>query len=522
MVNKMIRRRFSGNFCGFISLAQKVFQLKPQKRNTMIRTLSITMIALFTLGSSWAQEQRFLDYIEKYKDIAIREMERAGIPASIKLAQGILESNAGKSYLAKKAKNHFGIKCGGNWKGKTVYREDDDYDDNGKLVKSCFRSYKSAEASYIAHSEFLRDPRKNRRYGFLFAIDPTDYKRWARGLKRAGYATSATYHKKLINLIEDYELHQYDQMSSVDEVASTNPSSGVLRTNDVKYVLAGSGESIADIAIRTDTKLRELLKYNEKIDDKGEQLAQGTKVYLQPKRNAYRGKKKYHVVQVADNMFKISQRYGIRLDKLYKRNKLENGVEPAVNEQVKLRGCKVKNAPKLRSLKEQEEKVNTPPVIVDKETGDLEMEEEIDFDEDEVVAPKEEPKKEEQPEEKPQEETKPVTEPVNTPKEDENKAKEEKTENKVESASDKDKTKEEPETPNKEEDFLEEPVFDEEPEVPVKEEVTPPVSAQFHTVAKGDTLWNISRRYNLTVDQLKQLNKLESNSIRVGMKLRVR
>ncbi|HMQ90591.1 MAG TPA: glucosaminidase domain-containing protein, partial [Flavilitoribacter sp.] len=120
------------------------------------------------------QDQDFLDYIEKNKKIAIREMERAGIPASIKLAQGILESNAGKSFLARRANNHFGIKCGDDWNGRKVYQKDDDYDDKGKLVESCFRVYESVEACYVAHSEFLRDPRKEFRYGFLFRLDPTD------------------------------------------------------------------------------------------------------------------------------------------------------------------------------------------------------------------------------------------------------------------------------------------------------------------------------------------------------------
>ena len=183
----------------------------------LVRILSTALLTFVLLAQScYGQNQNleFLEYIRKYHKIAIEEMERAGIPASIKLAQGLLESNAGRSYLAKRGNNHFGIKCGGNWPGKKVYREDDDYDERGKLIKSCFRSYKSVAACYIAHSEFLRDPRKESRYGFLFRLRPTDYRRWAQGLKRAGYATSATYAEKLINLIDRYELYKYDRMSS--------------------------------------------------------------------------------------------------------------------------------------------------------------------------------------------------------------------------------------------------------------------------------------------------------------------
>ncbi|MCB0375607.1 MAG: glucosaminidase domain-containing protein, partial [Sinomicrobium sp.] len=136
--------------------------------------------------SAQAPTPEHLKYIDEYKDIAIREMERAGIPASIKLAQGILESNAGQSDLARRANNHFGIKCGDNWNGRTLHKKDDDYDATGKLIESCFRVYRNAEASFVAHSEFLRDPKKTYRYGFLFQLDPTDYERWAYGLKKAG------------------------------------------------------------------------------------------------------------------------------------------------------------------------------------------------------------------------------------------------------------------------------------------------------------------------------------------------
>jgi flagellum-specific peptidoglycan hydrolase FlgJ len=143
----------------------------------------------------------YVTYIGQYKDAAAIEMDRSGIPASIILAQGLLESGAGQSDLAKDANNHFGIKCNSNWTGKTYYKKDDDYK-NGVLTESCFRKYNSVAESYYDHAEFLHDPRKSNRYGFLFNLDRTDYKGWAYGLQSSGYATSSVYANQLIDLIE--------------------------------------------------------------------------------------------------------------------------------------------------------------------------------------------------------------------------------------------------------------------------------------------------------------------------------
>jgi len=204
------------------------------KRNLIIILLAIVLPSILS-----AQTPARNDYINRFRKIAISEMERTGIPASIKLAQGILESGDGKSTLARKAKNHFGIKCHNTWNGKTHYLEDDDYDDNGKLIKSCFRVYKNADASYIAHSEFLRDPKKKYRYGFLFSLPSTDYKAWARGLKQAGYATSPTYAEKLIRIIEGSELYRFDEMGTTSITAAEKNKEELKRLkikviNDVK------------------------------------------------------------------------------------------------------------------------------------------------------------------------------------------------------------------------------------------------------------------------------------------------
>jgi flagellum-specific peptidoglycan hydrolase FlgJ len=179
------------------------------------------MFAAFNLAAQSSNVR--WEYINKYKDIAVNEMKRTGIPASIKLAQGILESNGGASTLARKANNHFGMKCGSAWRGPTYYIKDDDYDENGQLIESCFRVFEDAESCYIAHSEFLRDPNKAYRYGFLFRLDQKDYKKWAQGLKQAGYATSPTYSDALISLIDQYKLYNFDTGNlSFDEVRLIN------------------------------------------------------------------------------------------------------------------------------------------------------------------------------------------------------------------------------------------------------------------------------------------------------------
>ncbi len=310
------------------------------------------LLALLIGWQIFGQSSEKESYINRYKDIAINEMERSGVPASIKLAQGLLESNAGKSTLARKANNHFGMKCGSQWKGRTYYKEDDDYDADGQLIKSCFRAYKNAEASYIAHSEFLRDPNKNYRYGFLFRLKPTDYKAWAKGLKKAGYATSPTYSQNLINVIESYKLYRYDQMlpGSVEEGNPEEIAAGIQRINDVKVVLANSGDTPADIALRTGVSISQLLKYNERLNSPTQDLRKNERVFLQRKRNNYRGKKKYHFVKQNESMFAIAQQYGLRLDKLLKKNRLTAGSEPAKGERIKIRGwLRVKTAPRLRS-----------------------------------------------------------------------------------------------------------------------------------------------------------------------------
>ncbi len=461
----------------------------------MLKYLQIVaFIFILSITAFGQQGQTQLDYIEVFKEIAIREMDRAGVPASIKLAQGILESNSGQSTLARRAKNHFGIKCGSNWQGDSVYKEDDDYDANGKLIKSCFRSYKNGESSYVAHSEFLRDPRKAFRYGFLFRLDPKDYRRWAYGLKQAGYATSATYPEKLISLIERYKLYEYDNLPIFNtDTPSDIVSAGILQNNDVRYVVVGQGETLEDIARNADINVRNLIQYNENLYAHQSEVNEGDRVYLQPKRNAYRGREKYHTVKQEDSMFGISQEYAVKLDRLFRRNKMEEGEEPAVDEKVKLRGCKVRESIKLRS-----DEVFMPTPTPNLPDGELE------FEEEDVIVIEEIPEEIETP---PVPDT---TTPINP-----------EVPNSGNGQTDGGgliiipQGGQQPTTPP-----VADPVVDTPTTVPDTD--TGATGSSYHTVQKGDTLYSLSRRYGTTVEAIKTLNGLTSNNISLGARLRIK
>ena len=168
------------------------------KKIILLFTL-LSVVLLSAVAQNSSVKERTEAYINNYKDLAIQEMLRTGVPASIKLAQGILESQFGESILAKNANNHFGIKCKTEWTGDKIYQDDD-------ARGECFRVYKSAEESYRDHSDFLKT---RPHYSFLFKLEPTDITGWAYGLKRAGYATNKTYPERLLRVIEDYQLHQY-------------------------------------------------------------------------------------------------------------------------------------------------------------------------------------------------------------------------------------------------------------------------------------------------------------------------
>lgn len=261
-------------------------------------------------------------YIEKFAPTAIEQMQRYRIPASITLAQGLLESGAGKSELARHGNNHFGIKCH-DWQGRKQYRDDD-------ARNECFRCYNNANESFEDHSKFLLRPR----YSRLFSYSITDYKSWAKGLKACGYATSPTYAENLISIIERYQLYKFDSKqfaagtSSDQKHKKRNPDGiqeknyEILQNNGIPYVIAQQGDTYKTIAWNIDKSCRKLAKYNERdVDD---QLNPGEKVYL--KKKAKKGDKRYkgkvYIIKQGDSMYTIAQHFGIRLKYLYKLNNL--------------------------------------------------------------------------------------------------------------------------------------------------------------------------------------------------------
>jgi LysM repeat protein len=292
-------------------------------------------------------------YIEKYKDDAIKEMLLFNIPASITLAQGMLESANGNSDLAVYANNHFGIKCHAGWDGPTFIKDDDAKDE-------CFRKYPSALDSYTDHSNFLKT---RTRYAPLFELKRTDYKGWAKGLHKVGYATDPKYTRRLLSLIEDYELFKYDkadertptqlkqntetagQVKPIVKKAETQKPAKtqataqrhVLRPVEqfrfINYVIIKPGDNFSKIAQETDKDIWQLCKFNDlQSTDK---LIAGERLYLQPKRR--NAKEPYHVVKKGETMRSISQLYAIKLKSLYKKNRMNPGEEPKVGEMLYLR-----------------------------------------------------------------------------------------------------------------------------------------------------------------------------------------
>ena len=275
------------------------------------------LFSVLLLSSSFevqAQKRNkiYEDYIKKYREIAVHEMKKHHIPASITLAQGLLESGAGRGELARKANNHFGIKCGGRWNGRTVRHDDD-------ARNECFRAYKNAEDSYKDHSKFLRD---GARYQFLFDLKITDYKGWAKGLKKAGYATDPKYaYLCLINLIELYDLYEYDRKGGLKWLENNpNPHQPYI-ANELVYVVARRGDTFKSLSKELGISSRKLRSYNELPKDYA--FRGGEIVYLEKKhKRATKGNIVY-VVKPGDSMYTIAQKYGIRLNNLYKLNKMD-------------------------------------------------------------------------------------------------------------------------------------------------------------------------------------------------------
>lgn len=298
--------------------------------------IGIIVFICTSLNAQMKWNSRYQSYIDQYKDLAIAEMLKYNIPASITLAQGLLESGAGMSELARNGNNHFGIKCH-DWTGARTYHDDD-------ADNECFRAYRDVYESYEDHSKFLaRQPR----YSSLFKLKRTDYKGWARGLKKCGYATSPTYAKQLIGIIELYKLHQYDnakkydkfmvERSSVKDVVPGINLHPIHIYNKNYYLNARQGDTFRSIAKEVGISYRKLAKYNER--DKNDKLVAGEIIYLKKKQKkadkAY--KNRPHRVKDGESMYSIAQYYGIRLESLYKMNGLSSEYSIKVGDLLRVR-----------------------------------------------------------------------------------------------------------------------------------------------------------------------------------------
>ena len=293
-----------------------------------------------------AQKISVEEYIEQYKDIAIREMKRMGVPAAIILAQGILETENGNSDLVKRSNNHFGIKCKETWTGGRVYHDDD-------ARGECFRAYENAEDSYRDHSNYLKG---SNRYAFLFRLDPTDYKGWAYGIKRAGYATNPRYPQILIKNIEQYNLQQYTlaglenlpkyeedkakelpveikgegEIKPVENASDAGAEERIITINRTKCVLAKKGTSLLAIAIKNNINLNKLVEFND-LDKEGI-LDKDQYVFLHKKPKT--GDKEFYLIQEGETLYDAAQKNGLQLKYLKEYNNLNNDGE--VNAGTKL------------------------------------------------------------------------------------------------------------------------------------------------------------------------------------------
>ncbi len=482
------------------------------------------MVISLGYACSWAAQNYdslAYAYVSKYKDVAIEEMERVNIPASITLAQGILETGFGTSVLMLNTNNHFGIKCHETWTGKTYSYTDDAPDE-------CFRVYDSPEQSFRDHSDFLRG---RPRYAKLFALDPKDYKAWAYGLKEAGYATNPKYPELLIKYIETYQLYKYDTPDYIEEdwmlddrpvtvvediyiekhptpqqkekeddvkidgtikypqqssVIKTGPKK-IYKVNKCKAVKMGVNEDLAVISLKTDIEEEDLIAFNDLKP--GQKIQPGQYVFLQPKRK--KGADEKYKVKAEDNMWLIAQHKGVKLDRFLKRNLLTRGEEPEKGEWVYLKG-KAPNKPKLRQIKE----VPAPEMMV-KNT---------------ITQPVKEYTK------LPEDSKPPVVTNTQVQWEDPQKLGE-KPVKPYEQVVPFDLAESEMTASNPGVKAKDLPMIEMDPIVPGKKTVIKSSGSKQHTVIKGDTMYNISKRYGVSIDDIRKWNNMPDNNVQLGQVL---
>jgi LysM repeat protein len=360
-------------------------------KNLVLFTLLVTVLSLGSCSTSRRAARTSTpsgpgpdyatEYLSKYSSLAVSEMKRTGIPASITLAQGMLESNYGRSRLATQGNNHFGIKCHSDWRGRKIY-----HDDNRK--GECFRAYNSAEESFRDHSDFLV---KGSRYRDLFSLKSTDYRAWAHGLKKAGYATDPKYPELLIRKIEEYRLWAYDTgeaspayasqgtgrdpaaasggrrevspdntgktatlketdttgtvpATATDDavrdeepvrVVSLSTGKKTMENNNVEYIIVEEGDTYESLAERYQLLSWEITRYNDLAQ--GTALVPGQVLYLQPKRTKAASGLSMHTVVQGETMYSISQKYAIKLSSLYKMNLMDEGTECRPGQKLRIR-----------------------------------------------------------------------------------------------------------------------------------------------------------------------------------------
>jgi len=309
------------------------------KKNIILLAIVSLNVTLFAQNKS----QAYLNYIDNYSQLAVIQQKEYGIPASITLAQGLLESGAGQSYFVKNSNNHFGIKCH-EWTGEKVYHDDDEKGE-------CFRKYDNVIESYRDHSLFLKN---KPRYSFLFDYSPTDYEAWAHGLKKAGYATDPSYAYKLISIIENYELHKFDLQKEpkgwkLDEKSSEKESYKyrpignitaegnhiIYKNNHVRFVVSEQGDTYGSIADELGISEKKIREYNE-VDERIV-LKAGTQIYIQRKKSKAAKGIEIHVIKSNESMYSISQNYAIRIQKLYDLNEMNYTEVARIGKVLKLR-----------------------------------------------------------------------------------------------------------------------------------------------------------------------------------------
>lgn len=324
----------------------------------MSKLISIGIVFILCINVHGQTSNDIIRYISKYKNIALAQEKSFGIPASITLAQGILESGAGKSMLTVHANNHFGIKAGSSWRGDIYMAWDDE------INKSRFRKYSSAKESFDDHAKVL----KGNRYSFLFSKSVYDYRAWAYGLQKAGYATATNYAKALIGYIDAYKLYSinggvklkpgktititkyitkeqpvFDADCLIEDEVQTEEEEFIKRTinryvveiNDVRCTLLYPGESITSISMKYDIPKEQILEYNEVVTDTN--IKEGDIVFLEKKKTKYNGSRDYYIVKENDTLYGVSQQFGIRLSNLVKINGINLFSKLQVGQRLRLK-----------------------------------------------------------------------------------------------------------------------------------------------------------------------------------------